>query len=274
MGCLERETTSRNVLVFACQPNYGGGHPESHRMFWSGGLRKGSPLMNKVVPVQYSSSYNAGNLFLASALNAQENGVKITHLAMLHNDVVPEQGWIDVLMEDLLAFEMDVMSAVIPIKDMKGLTSTAIDSEDDPYEVERRLTMTEVFSLPPVFTNKDCGYPHRNLLVNTGCFIMDFTKPWRYDLCFTATDRIIRNNGKMMSQHSPSDWQFSRDVQRFGGKVAATRNVRLLHMAELPYHNHEPWGDWKVDLTYKHHFNGQPIQGDTVSKEMECPSLP
>ncbi len=273
--------------VYTCQPDYGHGHSASHRMFWTGALRKrdngefDSPLIGRVHLEQYSSSFNAGNIFIAGALNAQEAGLPLTHIAMLHNDVVPEQGWLDILMEELLRTGATLMSAVIPIKDLNGLSSTAIDSEENPFEVERRITMTEIYRLPETFGAEDCGYdggrfPKRKLLVNTGCFIMDFTKDWRKELnpdgtlrlTMTSPDRIGRRtgtngerNGQWEAQHSPSDWRFSRDVANFGGKVMATRKVRLVHMGELPFSNQQPWGEWEMDQALQHKFGGKPIMG-------------
>lgn len=264
-------------FLYGCQPDYGQGHSASHRMFWTGGLKKhpdtgqlDSPYLGRVQLFQYSSSFNAGNIFIANALNAQEKGINVTHLLMLHNDVVPEQGWIDILMEEIIRTGADVMSCVIPIKDLYGLSSTAIDSIDNPFEVERRLTMTEVFRLPETFDQRDCGYPDRRLLVNTGCFVMDFTKPWRkllnpdgtLKLTFTSPDQIgRRKDGNWEAQHSPSDWGFSRYVQQHGGKVMATRKVKLLHMGDMPYTNYSAWGDWETDQALSYKFGGRPIQG-------------
>lgn len=164
-------------------------------------LLKVSRLAGKVYQDQFGISFGSGNIFFATALNAQEfDGWDLTHLVSLHNDVVPEVGWIDILMDELERTGADFLSAVLPIKDLNGLSSTAIDSTDDPFCVERRLTMSEVHSLPETFTAADCGYPDRPLLVNTGCWIMDFTKDWRklthpdgsLMLNCTSPDRIKR----------------------------------------------------------------------------------
>lgn len=246
--------------LYFCQSDYGLANSQSHQMFWTGGLRKDSIHRGNLSLVQFSTSYSAGNTFLASALNAQEDGIPVTHIGMMHNDIVPEQGWIDILMEDLLSSGADVISAVVPIKDSLGLTSTAIDSDEDPYEVERRLTMAEVCQLPMIFNNEDCGYPNNKLLVNTGCFVMNFTKEWRYGICFDASDKLVRGqSGKWESRHSPSDWKFSRDVQNAGGKVMATRRLRVYHVGDKFYSNQEPIGDWKTDEALGYKFNRMPI---------------
>lgn len=273
-------------LIFSCQPDYGHGNRDSHRMFWVGGLKPNSRLAGKVYQDQFSISFSGSNIFFATALNAQQfDGMDITHLVSLHNDVVPEPGWIDMLADEMEKTGADFLSVVLPIKDLHGLSSTAIDSLDDPYQVERRITMTEVFNLPPTFDAADCGYPDRPLLVNTGCWIMDFTKDWRHltnpdgslALNCTSPDRIKRRPpdpskselpgdaakeatvGRWEAQHSPADWYLSRHLHQVGAKVMATRKVRATHMGDMPWTNMNPWGDWKVDEALKHNFKGQPI---------------
>lgn len=243
-------------LVYALQPDYGGGHPMSHRAFWDGPLRPGSPLISKLHRDRLESSFSSGNIFLAQALNAQERGVPITHLVMLHNDVVPDAGWIDVLMEEMRATDADMVSAVIPLKGPMGITSTAIDADDgDAWGFERRLTLREVYDLPETFSADD-ACPGRTLLVNTGCFILDFTKPWRrlehpdgsLRLAFTCEDRVMRNaKGEWEGQHSPGDWRLSRDLAAMGARVFATRRVGCAHMGDIPWNNKEPWGSWDTD---------------------------
>ena len=72
----------------------------------------------------------------------------------------------------------DVVSTVLPIKDRRGVTSTAIDDPEDEWTPLRRLTMREVHRLPETFSAQaDCGYPNNALLVNTGCFVLDLRKP-------------------------------------------------------------------------------------------------
>lgn len=296
--------------VMAMQPDYGGGDGLSHRMFWSAAIRRDSPLQGKLYQDRWPGSFEAGNVLIATTLNAMESGENFTHVAMLHNDVCPEAGWLDVMMEELLRSGADLLSAVIPIKDTLGLSSTAIDSDHNPFEVRRRLTMTEVYRLPETFGIEDvpgygdrpwgdkrgearnrlngrCDELHRErqpyrLLVNTGCFIMDCTKPWFREenadgtlvLTMTSPDRICRRkSGQWEAQHSPSDWRFSRDVARLGGKVMATRKLKLLHIGLLPYTNQTPWGEWETDQSLAHNFGGIPI-GKTAADVVEGKDKP
>lgn len=265
-------------IVFALQPDYGLGRRESHRMFWTGCLKKQSQREGKIYQDQICTSFDAGNVLLATVLNAQEdakNPMNITHVAMLHNDVVPEYGWLDILLDEAERTGADLLSAVIPIKDPNGLSSTAIDS-DNPYEVTRRLTMTEVYRLPETFGSEDCGYPPDRLLANIGCFVLRFDKtaPWRnalnddgtLALSFKCGDRVGRNRGgKWEAQHSPSDWGLSRDLQAMGAKVMATRKVKLLHMGDMPYTSQNAWGEWETDQALKHNFGGVPLGAPAVN---------
>ncbi len=278
--------------VFCAQSDYGHGHRNSHRMFWAGGLKPGSRLLGKLYQDQFAMSFSGTNIFFATALNAQQfDEWDVTHLVFIHNDVVPMQGWIDVLMEEMLRTGADMLSAVLPIKDLHGLSSTAIDSLDNPFEVERRLTMTEVFTLPETFSAADCGYPDRALLVNTGCWIMDFTKDWRHltnedgtlALNCTSPDRIGRRKptadeaakghavGRWEAQHSPADWYLSRHLHKVGAKVLCTRKVLAEHMGDMPWANTHPWGDWKTDEALSHKWGGVPIDG---GHKYEFPKAP
>ena len=197
--------------IFACQPAYGLTHPDSARMFWIGDLKSGdSRLRGKVYKDQFRISFGSGNIFFATALNAQEfDGWDITHIFTMHNDVVPEVGYLDILMDEIERTGADFLSVLLPIKDLNGLSSTAIDSVDNPFCVERRITMTEAYQLPETFDAADCGYPDRALLVNTGLFLMDWTKDWRkltnpdgtLQINCTSPDRIKRrppNPGKVV----------------------------------------------------------------------------
>lgn len=189
------------------------------------------------------------NTLFAQALNLRDRE-GATHFAMLHNDVVPlEPNWVDVLMQEMEEHDLDMISAVVPIKNEKGLTSTATDHLGYPWGV-RRLTMTEVMDLPETFTIKDV--PHREpgacLLLNTGCWLMRITDPWVAGLLFRQQDRIVwclSENG-WVAQSISEDWDFSRQMVARGCRIGATRKVKLFH--QLPqYHNESAWGTQRAD---------------------------
>lgn len=288
---------SRVSRVYVCQASYASCVPQSAKQFWTAAtsLYRGRCYFTAAGG---SLLANCFNQFWVHALNLQEiyqegdkarrggrslkdnpfpkvndnlygdmweEGWKgsgnFTHFAMLHDDIVPVDNWLDTLLEDLLTYNADVVSAVVPIKDGHGLTSTAIDSPDSIFDIERRLTMAEVMRLPEVFGAVDCGYPTRRLLLNSGCWVADFTKPWRHNVRFTIQDRIIREprTNRWQAQVSSEDWQFSRDVQDQGGKVFATRRVHLTHFGGLPFANYSAWGDWDHDKVSASKFGGRSI---------------
>lgn len=191
------------------------------------------------------------NTLLCEALNARATD-GVTHFAMLHNDVVPCKGWLDILMEEMLFNDFDMVSAVIPIKNSKGLTSTGIDTPGNPWSV-RRLSMAEVFDMPETFTAKDIPFrqAESSLLLNTGCWVMKLTEPWAEGLCFRQQDCIAwsLSDQKYVAQSISEDWDLSRQLVGRGCRIAATRRVPIFH--ERPeFHNHEPWGEWSSDQTF------------------------
>lgn len=191
------------------------------------------------------------NHLLAEALTAR-NTDGVTHFAMLHNDVIPCRYWLDILMEELNAGDYDMVSAVIPLKNPKGLTSTGLGT-DSLWNV-RRLTMTEIYDLPETFSAKDVSYrpvDNGQLLLNTGCWLMRLDQPWVEGLCFRQQDMIAWSiiDQKYVAQSISEDWDFTRQLLGRGCRVAATRKVPIIH--ERPeFHNRAPWGEWKTDEEY------------------------
>lgn len=256
--------------IYCAQPQYSGGSPASHRQFWRGAGRKYTNRTH--VDGGGSLLANVFNQFLVHCLNLRLSGQPFTHFAMLHDDIVPQDGWLDILMDDLLEHKADLMSAVVPIKDWQGLTSHAIDGPDE-FTVLRRITLSEVFNLPEVFSAEDCGYEAGKLLVNTGCWVMDVTKPWLMDrnedgtlkCFFTIRDRIrvIKTDDgseTVVADVAPEDWNFSRMIQQCGGKVMATRRVKLTHQGIIPFNNSEPWGTSEYDRVLKHRHGSDMIK--------------
>lgn len=191
------------------------------------------------------------NQLLCDALNERKNGV--THLAMLHNDVAPCHGWVDILMEEMNCHHLDVISAVVPLKNMKGLTSTGVGSPGNHYAV-RRISMKELYQLAETFCaqdipfrqDEDCG-----LLVNTGCFLMRIDQPWVEGLHFRQIDSLVFDLSAQ--EYRPraisEDWDFSRQLLYRGARIAATRKVPLYH--GIPeFHNRGVWGSEAEDMEY------------------------
>jgi hypothetical protein len=187
------------------------------------GLHFASQIGLKQVISNYGTSVltQCFNTLLADALNARETD-GVTHFAMLHNDVIPTRGWLDVLLGEMQAGDYDMVSAVVPLKNPKGLTSTGIDTVGDPWAV-RRLTMTEIFDLPETFTASDISYRKDlgQLLCNTGCWLMRLYEPWVSGLHFRQQDRIAwcLSEKKYAAQSISEDWDFSRQLVSRGCRI-------------------------------------------------------
>lgn len=216
---------------------------------------------------------NYTNAWLTGWKDAEASKYKnITHFVMLREDIVPDENWLDVLMGDLIDYKVDIMAALVPLKEIAfGLTSVAIEDIHNSFEVERSLTFHEVFGLKKVFSLEDCGYTGRNLLTGLGCWACDFTKEWRFEddkdgnlrVFFTTKDRIRKDpnstSGMYQAQVEPLDWFFSREAGNVGAKLMITRNVGLVCVGEAPFTNKVSWGE-TYDSANAHKFGNKPIR--------------
>jgi hypothetical protein len=157
--------------------------------------------------------------------------------------------------------DADLFSVVVPIKGRHGLTSTAIGDPANPWRPIRRLTLREVFRLPETFSIHDCiaaGFaaPGQQLWVNTGCSLAYLRRDWAtavdshgyLRVFFTIQDRIHWDGNAGRVETAPEDWNYSRMIANEGGRVFATRKVKLCHASgEEFYPNDHPWGDWETD---------------------------
>lgn len=198
---------------------------------------------------------NCNGLWAAALADRKAHGTK--WFAMLHGDVVPDPWWLDTLISEAEANEADLMSAVVPIKDGRGLTSTAIDNPDDPWVPFCRLTLSQLHAdFPQTFDVADAAAalsclpdemrinaPLSALLVNTGCFVCRLDCPWSSEVFFETRDRItMKSDGSWFGQVQPEDWMFSRAVSHFGGKVMATQKVSVIHRGQTDYATTMTWG--------------------------------
>ena len=150
-----------------------------------------------------------------------------------------------------------MVSAVVPIKDERGLTSTALRNATTGKT--RRLTMTEVFALPETFDLADLkaaglgtGHePESDLLaINTGLWVCRLDADWveRFP-GFAMSDTVRRRaDGAWEAAGISEDWQFSEWLWRHDLKAVATRKVPLAHVGlEREYRNDDIWGEWAMD---------------------------
>lgn len=173
------------------------------------------------------------NLCWCWGLNARRDG--LTHLLIIHSDIMPEaSNWLDILIDEFWASGADVLSAIVPIKDARGLTSTAFDMPN--IWRPRRLTQAEAHSLPVTWTA-------HNLLLNDGLMLVDFTQPWVEKITFHIRDEIRRNDDGLWQAYVQSeDWVLSRQLRELKVKQYATRAVNLLHHGTMAYPSREVWG--------------------------------
>lgn len=173
-----------------------------------------------------------------------------THAAILHTDVEPEPFWLDIGLAEMNRLDADVISTVIPIKDRRGVTTTALKLDDSGHY--RRLCMRELVKLPWTFDAKGAGFPNGTLLVNTGCILFRLGPPWMDALSFHyATSRVQGKNGQWSSLRGTEDWIASLYLAMCGTKVYATRKITVNHWGLGAFNNKDAWGDWETDREYQ-----------------------
>ena len=228
-----------------CQISFG--HPEIG----------GSPVESQtsVLPQAFNAPW-------VIALNLRKI-LPVSHWAMLHSDVEPQFGWLDLLVKEHRRLGCDVLSCVIPFQIPTGITSTAIGhtgwSPDtvDISEKPRRLTMREVYKLPRSFSIQEVRKsfpevgPDSFLMVNTGCFLCDFSKPWVEKITFRFLNRNAKGpDGKWHTACRTEDFDFSLQAFHLGLSVFATTVVPLQHHGDCAYPNDQPWGLQETDTEY------------------------
>lgn len=224
--------------VFLALPQGGSVHPGSVR----GAMRATRKHKVYANDLQCSILTFGFNLLFCGALNARRSH-NLTHFAMLHADIEPEDFWLDTLLEELHKHDADVVSAAVPLKEQTGICSTGIADPDNDFTAAMRLTLKQIHQLPETFSAADCGYPERALLVNSGCWVMRFTEPWVEEMCFSMTDRIRRHeDGLFRAEVEPEDWKMSRWWHARGLKALTTRRVSLAHHGHAGYANWPAWG--------------------------------
>lgn len=206
-------------------------------------------------------NYNCNSL-LAKALNERvSEGFSL--FAILHYDIRPQQYWLDVLVEQLAVHEADLMSAVAPLTGRdNGYTSTALAASAEQLAERRRLTQSQLHhpqfpdtfdarmaadaieQLPLPFRLFPC--PKQFLWCNTGCCVVRIDREWDWTrVCFASDDRLVLADGQYQAYVLSEDWLFSQRVAEAGGKVMATRLVKLTHLSEetgKQYRSDQVWG--------------------------------
>ena len=180
---------------------------------------------------------------LCTALNLRALGQPVAWFAMQHADVVPPDRWIDALIDEAKRVKADVLSCVIAIREPGGKSSTAL-STDNRFQPQGGLTVEALKKLPRTFCIDDCVKaglcgPDSRLLVNTGCWVADLTKPWWTEaddggvaaLNFEIeTRRVRRPDGTWVAETDTEDWRLSRMLAERGARVYATTALEVYHV--------------------------------------------
>jgi len=232
-------------VVYLGMPSYGELTDGAARAFYTA-----SPSGKlDIYRVSQGSSLLALNMnhLWCRALNAVHRGERVDYWAMQHSDIEPLPGWLDELVEELEDKKLDVLGVVAPIKDQEGKTSIALAHESgDPFRIQCRLTMREIYRLPETFTSEDVGHP---LLINTGLWVVKWNQAWCQQVHFTVNDEIVFNETKQCyePQVESEDWFISRAFHALGLKVGCTRKIELGHRGPMVFGNHQPWGALEFD---------------------------
>ena len=222
----------------------------SHR-----GLRESTLGAHDVHEEQSGMGWDDMNRLWCFALNQAAAG-KYTHFAMLHSDIQPSPGWIDLLLDELDAREGVLISAVAALKDDNGLTSCGIGDASNPWAPFRRLTMRELVKMPETFRIDDTPHPDKYLLHNTGCWVADLRwSGWRatepdgtlkISLAFPIRGRLAED-GTIVHERESEDWYFSRKIAEQTRNTYATRRVSTIHFGQRGYRNDYAWGAMEHD---------------------------
>ena len=241
-----RRAAMSDCKIYLGMPGYGKQTAQAGRGFW-----RASRNMDHVTNEYRNGSLLASNFnqLWCGALNLVHSGGQVDYFAMLHDDIGPDDYWLDTLIEELESNDLDLLGVVVPIKDSRGVTSIALDRPGDHWMAHSRLTMHDVFALPETFTSEDIGLP---ILLNSGCWVCRFDLSWAKKVHFAVNDRIVFNRAanRYQSQTESEDWFFSRLCHEIGLKIGATRKVHVVHQGDMMFSNARPWGTDPYDREY------------------------
>lgn len=189
------------------------------------------------------------------------NDSSYDYFALHHADVYPHGAWLDDMVAMLDEYQATIIHAVVPIKDARGLTSTAVGSVGDKWSC-RRLTLQEIDRLPAVFDIDDVvralpgpWLPYPVLLPNTGVLVIKRSVWCHIFPGFCITDRIYKVDGKYIAAVEPEDWALGRWCGANDIRVLGTKAVKVDHYGRATYPSYTPWGTWKQDEAFCDGFN-------------------
>jgi hypothetical protein len=208
------------------------------------------------------------NALWVSALNERRRNPDLKWFAMLHADVEPmAPWWLDTLIDEAETHKADMVSAVVPMKNPSGLTTTVLAMPDWTEKTIAanqlasrfgRLTLRQVLHsrFPTTFGINEAAdalgqlpddlritnAPRHMLLLNTGCMVVRLTAniDWR-KVYFSVIDGIVDDGTTYRYYDVSEDWLFAGRMALAGGKCMATKAVRVIHHPG-DYSSDKPWG--------------------------------
>lgn len=226
-------------IVALTMPSYGTLHGPAARSFY---LQPTVGAVRLAGWTQSDSSFLPGsfNNCLIWGLDLRDRGIA-THFAMIHSDIEPiEGGWLDQLWGEMQRTGATVVSAVSPIKNSEGKTSTAIAKRDQPWDIIRHIYVDERNDLPDTFGPADVCEPDEVLLINTGLWLADLRHPfWDTFAGFDTHCKIDRDEEfRRKCYWRTEDWEWSRAMAEAGVEYRATWTVLLHHHGNMFWSNY------------------------------------
>jgi hypothetical protein len=236
--------TPRVVVV---TPHYGSCAPG-----WADGVycgSRGRQVVRMDRRARSSSSLlpTAFNECLAEAMTMRDAG-DVDAIAMLHSDIEPEGRWLEELYGEAWINRAMLASAVVPIKNDEGRTSTAIGVKGDRWRVPRCIYMRDRERLPVTFGPEHVCGPDEVLLINTGMWLADLHHPfWDHFIdhartgtsAFQLHSRIVKHGqGQYQVETRSEDYELSHDLAEFGCRYVATWKPRLKHIGQHAWRNY------------------------------------
>jgi hypothetical protein len=170
------------------------------------------------------------NSLFATALDHRDAGL-CSHFAMIHADVEAEGPWLNILHAQMQRRGLAALSATVAIKDRRGVTSTAVGKVGDPWHIARYIGLEDQGRIPDTFTGKDVCGEGEELLINTGCLLLDLSHPFWDSFVFRTGDDIVkRPDGGRDVLFESEDWRMSRELNAAGVPYGATWAVRTRHL--------------------------------------------
>ena len=247
IGEIEYKPKTDNSVTFFAYPRRPGFKPLGEQ---GDQIRVVKPINEGSIVAQKcdsSMTHWKWNAMWCHAVESRHTADKVTHFAMQHDDVFPSPMWGTILLKELERVGADILGAVVPIKDSRGVSSTCVRNTRNG--ATRRITMKEIFDLPETFCLKDvqdlgikaCEWsrPEDEIMgINLGLWICRIKGAhWVQPPHFTGfrmQNMILKGeDGKLTPVTISEDWIFSEEAHRWGLKTYATRKVPLGHW-DLP----------------------------------------